>query len=252
MSRRVWIAAAVALIATVAAAYFYVENRALRREAVRLQQERDALTSAPRAGDPWAAAGSEDDGAPMPGLPSGLGGAIDSVGRPELPAEQKETRLQRRVRRQAEIAGMLGRLDGETEEEYRARVMPLIGTVLARPRDNIAALRSQVEDAAGVTAEQKQKLDAAFDEVYDELIGFTDGAIADGQLSPYETNVAGMLDYAGGLGGILTGVEGRIGEILSPGQRQQIEDSGFEWGEYLGVSAPWERLTPPPPPPGGS
>ena len=98
----------------------------------------------------------------------------------------------------------------------------------------------------------EDRLDAAFDEVYDELISYTDGAIADGQLSPYDTNVPGMLDYAGGLGGILTGAESRIGEILSASQRQQIEDSGFEWGEYLGVSAPWERLTPPPPPPGGS
>jgi hypothetical protein len=29
-------------------------------------------------------------------------------------------------------------------------------------------------------------------------------------------------------------------------------EAGFEWGEYLGVSAPWESLRPPPPQPGGS
>jgi hypothetical protein len=26
-----------------------------------------------------------------------------------------------------------------------------------------------------------------------------------------------------------------------------MSDAGFEWGEYLGVKAPWEKLTPPPP-----
>jgi hypothetical protein len=29
---------------------------------------------------------------------------------------------------------------------------------------------------------------------------------------------------------------------------KSIYDTGFEWGEYLGVSAPWEKLQPPPPP----
>jgi hypothetical protein len=254
MSRRVWIAASIALIATVAAAYFYVDNRRLRREAARLERERAALASAPRADDPWAASGSrdDDDEGGIPGLPSGLGGAIDGVGRPELPEEKKETRFERRARRQAEVAGMLGRLDGETEEEYRERVMPLVGALLSRPRDAYADMRKQVEEAAGVTEEQRAKLDAAFGEVYDELISYTDGAIVDGQLTPYELNYAGMLEYGGGLGAILTGAEGRIGEILSPGQLEQMSSSGFQWAEYLGVSAPWERLTPPPPPPSGS
>jgi len=253
MSRRVWIAASIALIASIAAAYLYVDNRRLRREAARLERERAALASAPRGDDPWAAAGSDDDDVRgMPGLPSGLGGAIDSVGRPVLPEDKKETRFERRARRQAEVAGLLGRLEGETDEEYRARVMPLVGTVLARPRDSYADMRKQVEDEAGVTEEQRAKLDAAFGEVYDELLAFTDGAITDGQLTPYELNYAGMLEYGGGLGAILSGAEGRIGEILSPQQLDQIGSSGFQWAEYLGVSAPWEQLNPPPPPPGGS
>jgi hypothetical protein len=28
-----------------------------------------------------------------------------------------------------------------------------------------------------------------------------------------------------------------------------MADAGFEWGEYLGVNAPWENLKPPPPRP---
>lgn len=255
MSRRTLIAAAVALIATVAAVYLYAENRQLRRETARLEQERAALASASQAEGPWGAAAGQTDEEQddmLAGVPRGLGGAIDSVGRPELPEEQKETRLERRQRRQAEFAARFGRLDGETEEEWRQRVLPLMGTVLARPRDNVATTRRQLEDQAGVTKEQRAQLDAAFQEAYDELIAYTDGAVADGQLSPYDLNVAGMLDYAGGLGGMLSGVEGKIGQILTPAQIQTFEQSGFEWAEYLSVSAPWERLTPPPPPPGGS
>lgn len=256
MSRRLWIVASIALIASVAAAYLFVENRRLRRDASRLAAERDALAAGPATPDPWAgdgAAAEDDDGGDaMAGMPRGLGGAIDQVGRPELPADQKETRLERRKRRQAEIAGLLGRGEGETDDEYRARVMPLMGTMLARPRDTLANQRKQIEDAAGVTPQQREQLDAAFGEVYDELITYTDGAVADGQLTPYDLNVSGMLEYTGGLGAILGGAEGRIGQILSASQLQQFDDSGFEWAEYLGVSAPWERLTPPPPPPGGS
>ncbi len=74
-------------------------------------------------------------------------------------------------------------------------------------------------------------------------------AITDGQLSPYERNVAGWLDYAGGLGGLLNEAQGSVGKILDPGQIKTMYESGFEWGEYLGLSAPWEKLNPPPPPP---
>ena len=41
---------------------------------------------------------------------------------------------------------------------------------------------------------------------------------------------------------------GQIGQILGPDQLKSLSESGFEWGEYLGLEAPWERLQPPPPP----
>ena len=100
-----------------------------------------------------------------------------------------------------------------------------------------------------VTAEQSKKLDHAFDKVYSDVLDYTNKAIADGQLSPYERNVSGWLQYAGGLGGILEDAQGGIGHVLSPDQLKTISDSGFEWGEYLGVNAPWERLRAPPPAP---
>ena len=47
---------------------------------------------------------------------------------------------------------------------------------------------------------------------------------------------------------MLQDAQGQIGQVLSPDQVHAMSDSGFEWGEYLGLEAPWEQLTPPPPP----
>ena len=155
--------------------------------------------------------------------------------------------MEKRQRRQQEFAAMFGRTDGETEDEYRARIVPLIKTGLALPRSRVEDMRKEAEAKAHVTPEQSQKLDHAFDKTYADVLDYTNKAIADGQLSPYERNVAGWLDFAGGLGGILTNANGQIGKILDAGQMKAMYDSGFEWGEYLGLNAPWERVNPPPP-----
>ncbi len=166
---------------------------------------------------------------------------------PSLPEAPKESRMDRRARNTEEFGARFGRLDGETDDEYRARIMPLLKLGLALPRERVAEMRRSAEEKAKVTAEQSAKLDKAFDKVYDDVLAYTNKAITDGQLSPYERNVAGWLDFAGGLGGILTDANGQIGHILEPGQMKAMYDSGFEWGEYLGLNAPWEKLTPPPP-----
>lgn len=156
--------------------------------------------------------------------------------------------MQRRARRQAEISAMFGRLDGETEAEYRERVAPFLAMVLDKPRQRALEMRREAEQKAGVTAAQSAKLDQAFAAAYDEVLDYTNAAIAEGQLSPYERNVSGWLGYAGGLGGILGGVEAGVAGVLRPEQVRAMSDAGFEWGEFLGVSVPWEKLRPPPPP----
>jgi hypothetical protein len=253
MKRATLVSVAVAGISLIAAVWLWLDNRALRREADRL---RTAQAAQAKAADPWATAaggGGAADLADTAGIPRGLGGAIDGVGEPKLPDAPKESRMERRARRQQELAAMLGRLDGETEEEYRARVLPLMEMALARPRENVAEMRRQAEEAAGVTEEQRKQLDEAFEGVYTDLIDYTNQAIQDGQLTPYERNVSGILGYAGGLGAILDGANQQVGKILTPEQVKAMYGSGFEWAEYLGVSAPWEQLRPPPPPsPGGS
>jgi len=251
MKRATLVSILVAGVSMVAAVWLWLDNRALRREAAELR-----AAAKPAAADPWAtssgSAATADTRADLAGVPRGLGGAIDGVDAPKLPDAPKETRMERRARRQQEIAAMLGRLDGETDEEYRARILPLLEMGLSRPRENVADMRRQAEELAGVTPQQREKLDTAFNKVYDDLIDYTNQAVQDGQLTPYERNVAGILDYAGGLGAILNNAETQVGGILSPQQVKTMTGAGFEWAEYLGVSAPWERLQPPPPAPGGS
>ncbi len=229
------------LAALAVGTYLFFENRALRRElAVRGPTPALAEGSAvaARSSDPWTApvrAGT---------TPKARGAA------PTLPDQKEESRLERRVRRQGEFAAMFGRLDGETAEEYRARVGPMIATGLALPRARVEEMRKEAEAAAHITPEQSKKLDAAFDKVYDNVLDYTNKAVADGTLSPYERNVSGWLEYAGGLGTMLNETNGQIGQVLSADQVQAMTASGFEWGEYLGLEAPWEKLTPPPFAPG--
>lgn len=198
----------------------------------------DGAAGTTRTGDPWTL--------PAPraaALPAG-----PAIAPPALPEAPQETRLDRRARRTREFAAMFGRHDGETEDEYRARIGPMITAGLALPRMRAAEYRRIAEQKANVTPAQAAKLDQAFEQVYGDVLDYTNKAIADGTLSPYERNVAGWLDYAGGLGGMLTEAQGQIGTILSPEQIQTMAGAGFEWGEYLGLSAPWEQLQPPPPP----
>jgi hypothetical protein len=237
MVRATWVFIATSVIAGAAAIWLYLDNRDLRarlatKPEIAQTVERPAAARTP---DPWI---ETIRSAPAP--------KTSSAAIPRLPAQPEESRLDRRQRRQQEFAAMFGRLDGETEEEYRARIVPLIKGGLLIPRQRVDEMRKQVEAKAGITPEQSAKLDKAFDKVYADAIDYTNKAVADGLLSPYERNVSGWLEYAGGLGGILNDANAQIGQVLSPDQVRTVNASGFEWGEYLGLNAPWENLNPPP------
>ncbi len=238
MARATWALAATTLVFGATTVWLYLDNRELRARppAALTAPPKIAEASAPSPADPWTPAAART--AP-PGKPAAS---------PSLPAAKEESRMERRARRQQEFAAMFGRADGETEDEDRARIVPLIKTGLAVPRARVEDMRKEAEGRAHVTPEQSQKLDRAFDKIYDNVLDYTNKAVADGELSPYERNVAGWLEYAGGLGGILQDAQGQIGQVLSPDQVRAMSDSGFEWGEYLGLEAPWEKLEPPPPP----
>lgn len=234
-TRATWVLAATTLGFAGTTAWLYTHPR---ETVVTVTDHAPPPQIAPHAPDPGTAA------ARTTSAPARSAGAM-----PALPPPKEESRLERRQRRQQEIAALLGRAEGETDDEYKARLVPLIKGGLAIPRSRVEEMRREAEAKAHVTPEQSQKLDRAFDKMYGNLVDYTNKAIADGELSPYETNVAGMLEYAGGLGAMLQDAQGQIGQVLSPEQVRAMTDSGFQWGEYLGVEAPWEQLQPPPPPP---
>jgi hypothetical protein len=158
----------------------------------------------------------------------------------------------RRADRQQRVRDLLGRKPGETEEEYRARLMPFVETVLSVPRERMAEKRRQFEEAAGLSEEQRGKVDAAFQQAAGEVVALANSAIASGQLTPYERNTKGILDFVGSTVGAVDALDQALGKILTPEQRQIMKESGFDPLEYLGATAPWESLNPPPPPPGES
>ncbi len=223
-------------------AWLFLENRSLEhglavQVAAARQKDDQAREAAAAAADPWTETG-----------PRSAKIDIGSRVEPALPKDPKEHRLDRRQRRTEEFAAMFGRNEGETEEEWRERIAPLISVSLATRRLRVADNRRIAEDKAGVTREQSAKLDQAFEKVYGDVLDYTNKAVQDGTLTPYERNVSGWLDFAGGLGGLLNETQGNIiGKILTPEQLKTMSQSGFEWGEYLGMQAPWEKLSAPPP-----
>ena len=244
-----WALIGAAVIGLAAAGWLYKENRALERELA-------ALRGSSPSPSPSTST-STGTATEQPAKRGGLGGFLGGLGRatsrerPELDAPKEESRADRRRRRQEELRAMLGREPGESVADYRARVVPFIQTALGVPRIRLDEARKEAEAAARVTDEQRAKLDALFDDVTRETLDLTNQAIAAGDLTPYERNYGGVLQWGGGLGAILGSTQTRIGDILTPEQRQIMADQGFEWGEYLGVTMPWESLEPPPAPSDG-
>ncbi len=236
---------AVAGISTAAAIYLYLDNRSLRETN---EKQAAAAATVARAGrtDPWNQQPLGDSGG---GPKASRSGAISAPEMPALPEPPRESRMNRRARMTEEFAAMFGRLENETEEEYKARVMPLVKGMLDKRRTLLENNRKAAEEKAGITPAQHAAIDKAFTKTFTDVVDYANTAIKDGTLSPYERNVSGWLEFAGGLGGMLNEAEGGIKKILSADQVKALAASGFEWGEYLGVHAPWENLQAPPPRP---
>lgn len=239
MSRATYVLGGTTLLGLITSAWLYFDNRSLRSELAPADRVAEADPNAAESSDPWAsraaATGNES-----------RSGTITPP--PSLPAAKRENRNDRRARRFAEMSAVFGRVEGESDDDYKKRVMPMVTERLEKLRKRTTDMRRAAEEQAGVSKEQSAQLDQTFDKVYGEAIDMVNGAIKDGRVSPYKRDTANWLGVAGDFGAMLTSTQNQIGKILSPTQIKAMYDSGFEWGEYLGANAPWERLNPPPPP----
>ena len=241
-------------VAVAACGWLLWENRNLRQKL-----DQTLASSGESSGEARAAASGDRTDDDPTAAASGAGNSNRANlsrwlfrNRPQPPSvdnePKKETREERRQRRQLEVEALFGRLDGETAEEYRERMVPFVENTLAGPRKRLADARQAIEEAAGVTEKQRAEMDEVFNDFYSEVVELTNAALETGDLTPYSRNWSGVLNFAGGVGAVLEGTETRIDTILTPEQRNIIYDGGFEWGEYLGVTAPWEQINAPPPP----
>ena len=246
MTRTNLVLGGVSVISLALAGWMYLEKRGLEDDLSSSRKEVAVVEEKLRvANDPWSAGSIEARSAQIKPPEATVAGG------PALDQPKKETVLERRIRMTEMMTAMFGRQPGETDQEYKDRVMPMVSGALEKGRGYAKNRRQSAEAAAGVTAEQSAKIDAEIQKTYADVIDYANTAIADGQVSPYSRNVSGLLQFAGGLGSILNDAESRFGKILSPAQIKAMYDHGFEWGEYLGFNAPWETLNPPPPPPPG-
>ena len=247
MNRATYVLAGTTLVGLLTSIWLWLENRELRDELS--DHAAKAAAAAGKDGGPRDAWLDASKAAAERGPRSGAISFTAPSSLPSLPSQPSENRNQRRARRSAEFSAMFGRADGETEEEWKARVMPMVTAGLTKLRDRTTDMRKVAEEQAGVTKEQSAALDRMFEKTYNDVVDYANEAIADGRLSPYKRDVGNWLEMAGGLGTMLNSTQGQIGKILSPSQVKSMYDSGFEWGEYLGVHAPWEKLRAPPPAP---
>jgi len=176
MARATWLLGATSLVGVSLSLWLYLENRSLRSELSAHAAPAPAPTAqlAARAAPPSSSAsGPSRTVTPVAHAPAA---------EPALPEAPKETRMDRRARRTEEFAAQFGRLDGETEDEYRSRILPLLSAGLAVPRLRVEEMRRTAQDKAHVTPEQSAKLDKAFEKIYSDVIDYTNKAVADGQV----------------------------------------------------------------------
>ena len=241
----------VALLAT--SLWLWRDNRRLREElALR------PATATPAVATPEAASATADESPERPRRDTPRGGArlLGMVARlmtgpppaddTQRPAEVPESR---RDRRQQFLRSTLGRADGETDEQYRERVVPLMQTMLSRPRQRVEDQRAEFETAAELTPEQRTGFDQALADARNELVGLASKAVTAGELTPYRRNSLGLLNFVGGAAAIVDGFDARFRQLLGPEQVGLLEDTGFDVIEYLGFTTQWETVTPPPPAP---
>ncbi|MEM9491888.1 MAG: hypothetical protein AAGC55_22270, partial [Myxococcota bacterium] len=183
MNRTSIVLAGALIVALAACGWLYRENRALHAQlstpvAAEAAEPEDSADAAPAGTDGETVAASPDKPPRRSATNWMFRRQRAEPPKVEVEEPKPESRGERRQRRQAEIAAMFGRLDGETEDEYRERMVPFIRGVLSTPRERLGDARKSAEEAANITDEQRAQIDEVMDDAYRELITLTNEAVS--------------------------------------------------------------------------
>ncbi|MGH9885335.1 MAG: hypothetical protein ACREBE_07390, partial [bacterium] len=153
MARATWLLGAISIASVSLSLWLYSDNRSLRAELA------GKPAAAPVSAAPVvAAARTLERAAPLSRASAPIPPPAATPA-PALPETPSETRMDRRARRTEELAAQFGRLDGETDDEYKARILPLISAGLIAPRLRAEEQRRVAQEKAHVTPEQSARLD---------------------------------------------------------------------------------------------
>jgi hypothetical protein len=129
---------------------------------------------------------------------------------------------------------------GESMLDYRDRVVPVAQLAVAPHRTRVAASRRRFAEAAALTAEQEQALDAAVQRAADDIEDHVMQAVLSGELLPPRVRPARAVAFARDILDLLARADREFRSALGPGQLAHLDAGGFDVVDYLFFSTRWE------------
>jgi hypothetical protein len=181
-----------------------------------------------------SAGGSHDEGAGQARQTTG------SLGRGDGEGAVQESSADPPPPRRHWAVELLRPREGEDLLAYRDRVLPIAQAVVAPQRLRVGERRRRMTASARLDAGQNEELDAAVSDASDEIVNRVWQALATDEIWPRPRPSAGVA-LAADLLRSVTAAETRFRAVLRDDQRAAVDQSGFDFVDYLVFSVPWEE-----------
>ncbi len=132
--------------------------------------------------------------------------------------------------------------DGETMGEYRDRVVPIALLFVEPQRRRVAETRRRFEDAARLSAGQREEIDDIAAVTTDALMSRAMQALLSGEVAPPRVKPSAAVGVARDLLDIAHRAVLRFRDSLTDDQLEILAESDFDLLEYLLISTEWEGM----------